>query len=241
MPTALRRDSYYCGVNYGVFDYSWIIRNLAAHTENGYAYLALKHRALYAFEDFLLARFNMFLQVYLHHKTVIYDEMLAQYLNDPECDYRLPADLDSYVKSTDAQLYGHLANSKNIWAKRIIEKRPLKMLLETHSGIPSTENSKLKQERLFLETIHELKSKNIELISTTSTGILSKYFGMSDFPIFVIYDNLYSEVSVIPIEKCTTLFTQYPNSRSISRIFVSNEDYSKLVSHGRKKAVLFED
>ncbi len=236
----LRRDSYYCGVNYGVFDYSWILRNLSVHTENGYAYLSLKHRALYAFEDFLLARFNMFLQVYLHHKTVVYDEMLAKYLNDPGCDYRLPADIDAYVQCTDAQLYAHLSKSKDPWAKRIIEKRPLKMLLETHSGIPSNESSKLQQERLFQETIQELNSKNISIISTTSTGILSKYFGMSDYPIFVIYDNLYSEVSVIPIEKCTTLFTQYPNSRSISRIFVTPEDYPGLVSHGRKKAMLFE-
>ncbi|MBC7396016.1 MAG: hypothetical protein H7333_01115, partial [Bdellovibrionales bacterium] len=159
---------------------------------------------------------------------------------DPQCDYHLPADIESYVQCTDAQLYAHLSQSKNVWAKRIIEKRPLKMLLETHSGIPSNENSKLQQERLLQETSQELKAKGIDHISTTSTGILSKYFGMSDYPIFVIYDNLYSEVSVIPIEKCTTLFTQYPNSRSISRIFVSPEDYSSLASHGRKKAILFE-
>lgn len=236
----LRRDSYYCGVNYGVFDYSWIQRNLCAHIKDGKAYLGLKHRALYAFEDFLLARFNMFLQVYLHHKTVVYDEMLARYLNDPECDYVLPFDIEDYVQCTDAQLYSHLAKSKNPWAKRIVQKQPLRMLVETHSGIPSTEIAKEQQERIFKKACKELDSKGIDYISSTSTGILSKYFGKSDFPIFVNYDNLYSAASFIPIQKCTNLFTQYPNSRSISRIFVTPEDYPKLRSRERDKPILFE-
>jgi HD superfamily phosphohydrolase len=236
----LRRDSYHCGVNYGVFDYSWILRNLFAHIKDGKAYLALGHRALYAFEDFLLARFNMFLQVYLHHKTVVFDEMLARYLNDPECDYTLPADIESYVQCTDAHLYSHLARSKNHWAKRIVTRQPLRMLLETHSGIPSTENAREQQERIFKKARQELEAKGVDFIATTSTGILSKYFGKSDFPIFVRYDNLYSAPSFIPLQKCTNLFTQYPNSRSISRIFVTPEDYPKLTSRGRDKPILFE-
>ncbi len=236
----LRRDSFYCGVNYGVFDYSWILRNLCAHHENGNVYLGIKHRALYAFEDFLLARFNMFLQVYLHHKTVVYDEMLANYLNDPECDYRLPADIEAYSRCTDAHLYSHLSESKNPWAKRIVEKQPFKMLVETHSGIPSTANAREQQERIIKKARQELEAKNIQYIASTSTGILSKYFGKSDHPIFVSYDNLYSAPSFIPIQKCTTLFTQYPNSRSISRIFVSPEDHPKLSARARDKALFFE-
>jgi len=236
----LRRDSFYSGVNYGVFDHSWILRNLCAHHHEGKLYLAIRHRALYAFEDFLLARFNMFMQVYLHHKTVVYDEMLANYLNDPECDYKLPADIEAYARCTDAHLYAHLSRSGNHWAKRITEKQPYKMLVETHSGIPSTANAREQQERILKKVRQELESKNLSFIESTSTGILSKYFGKSDDPIFVCYDNLYSAPSFIPIQKCTTLFTQYPNSRSISRIFVSPEDHRKLSTRARDKALLFE-
>jgi HD superfamily phosphohydrolase len=235
----LQRDSFYCGVNYGIFDYSWIVSNLCAHVKDGKCYLALKHRALYAFEDFLLSRFNMFMMVYLHHKTVVYDEMLARYLNDPECDYKLPADINAYLECTDAHLYSHLARSTNVWARRIVEKRPFRMLLETHSGIPSTANAMEQQERLAKKLIHELESKNIEFIQTTSTGELSKYFGKSDFPIFVLYDNLYSEPSFIPIQKCTDLFTKYPSSRTINRVFVAPEDYAKLKKNARPEALLF--
>ncbi len=237
----LRRDSFYCGVNYGEFDYSWILRNLCAHTKDGQVFLGLKHRALYAFEDFLLARFNMFLQVYLHHKTVVYDEMLANYLNDPECDYKLPSDIEAYAQCTDAHLYSHLAKSKNPWAKRIVEKQPFKMFVEVHSGMPSTANAREQQERVFKKAKQELETKGIEYIENVSTGILSKYFGKSDHPIFVNYDNLYSDPSFIPVQKCTSLFTQYPNSRSISRLFVSPEDHKKLGSNRtREKAILFE-
>lgn len=236
----LRRDSYHCGVNYGVFDYSWILRNLTAHSKDGSVYLAFKHRALYSFEDFLLARFNMFLQVYLHHKTVVYDEMLAKYLNDPECDYVLPADLESYAQCTDSHLYSHLARSKNVWARRIVEKRPFKMLLETHSGIPSTEKAREQQEAIFQKVKKDLDAKKIPYIATKSTGFLSKYFGKSDYPIFVAYDNLYSAPSFIPLQRCTSIFTQYPSSRTISRVFVSPEDYPKLKASGRDAPLLFE-
>jgi HD superfamily phosphohydrolase len=200
----------------------------------------MKHRALYAFEDFLLARFNMFLQVYLHHKTVVYDEMLANYLNAPDCDYKLPADIEAYAKCTDSHLYSHLSTSKNPWAKRIVEKQPFKMFVEVHSGIPSTANAREQQERLFKKARAELENKGIEYIENLSTGILSKYFGKSDHPIFVKYDNLYSAPSFIPIQKCTSLFTQYPNSRSIARLFISPEDHQKLRSRTRDHAILFE-
>jgi HD superfamily phosphohydrolase len=236
----LRRDSYYCGVNYGVFDYSWILRNLCAHVVDGHAYLGLQHRAIYAFEDFLLARFNMFLQVYLHHKTVVYDEMLGKYLSDPSCDYRLPASIEDYVQCTDSQLYSHLSKSKNEWAKRIVEKRPLKMVLETHDGIPTDPKARAQQEELFARTCADLDAKDVMYIATKSTGTLSKYFGKIDLPIFVRYDNLLSEPSFVPLQKCTTLFTKYPNSRSISRIFVRPEAHTVFTDKGRSKALLFE-
>jgi HD superfamily phosphohydrolase len=241
----LRRDSFYCGVSYGVFDYSWLVANLDVHVKDKTCYLALKHRALYSFEDFLLSRFNMFLMVYSHYKTVMFDEMLAKYLNDPECDYKLPADIEAYGQCTDSHLYAHLRKSNDPWAHRIVERQGLSMLLETHSGIPSTEKAHEQQQKLFKKTCEELNHKGIEFITNISTSILSKYFGPQyfgkpDHPIFVRYDNLLSAESFIPLQKCTSLFTQYPNSRSISRIFVKPEDYSKIRKNGRSEQLLFE-
>lgn len=238
----LRRDSFHCGVNYGVFEYDWIVSNLTYHiNENdSKCYLALGHRGLYAFEDFLLSRYHMFLMVYLHHKTVIFDEMLSKYLNDPTCEFHLPADIEDYARCTDAQLYSHLTQSSNPWAKRIVEKRPLRMLLETHSGIPSTEKARDQQDRLFKKIKEDLDSREISYIATTSVGELSKYFGKTHHPIYVRYDNLFSEPSFIPLQKCTSLFTQYPNTRSINRLFVNERDYDHIRKDGKGSPLLFE-
>ena len=60
----LRRDSKSAGVSYGEFDFDWIISNLTATIEKNNCHLALQHRALYSFEDFLISRYHMFLMVY---------------------------------------------------------------------------------------------------------------------------------------------------------------------------------
>ena len=115
------------------------------------------------------------------------------------------------------------------------------MLLETHSGIPNTDKAREQQTRLLKKIKEDLDSRKIEFISTTSVGELSKYFGKSDHPIFVRYDNLFSEPSFIPLQKCTSLFTQYPNTRSISRLFVNEKDYALLRKDGKGSPLLFDE
>ena len=62
----LLRDSFYSGVNYGRFDLDWLVQNLNPAQKDGRAYLALSRAAAFAFEDFLLSRYHMFLSVYYH-------------------------------------------------------------------------------------------------------------------------------------------------------------------------------
>ena len=224
----LRRDSAQTGVSYGQFDFAWLAGHLTSHIHNGKCYLALEHRALYALEDFLISRFHMFLMVYFHHKTVIYDEMLAQYFGSPDCSYFLPADIEEYCRSNDAQLYAHLEASSNPWAKRIIEKRPYRMLIELHSGIRATHSSKIDQLKLLAQIKKELKMKEIHSLTATSTSELSKYFKRPGDPIFVYYDNHYSPPQFIPLQECTNLFERYQEKRSITRLYVSPEDYPYL-------------
>ena len=63
----------------------------------------------------------MYLMVYFHHKSTIYDEILNRYLTSSDCTFKIPADVEQYVHYTDYLLYEHLAHSKNPWAKRITE------------------------------------------------------------------------------------------------------------------------
>ncbi|MGZ3699250.1 MAG: HD domain-containing protein [Bdellovibrionota bacterium] len=237
----LRRDSLHAGVSYGQFDFDWLVGNLTAHVKQGKAYLALQHRALYAFEDFLISRFHMFLMVYFHYKSVVFDEMLGRYFASDDCDYSLPADIEKYCEANDAHLYSHLALSSNPWAKRISDKRPYRMLVELHSGIPATKTAHLEQVRLLARIEKDLNSQGINHLTATSTGELSKYFRKPGDPIFVRYDNHYSAESFIPLEQCTDLFQRYSEKRSISRIYVSPEDFPKCRYQGRGTPLKYDE
>ncbi len=220
----LIRDSFYCGVSYGKFDHDWLISNLTYHIDQNKTYLALKHRALYTFDDFLISRFHMFSMVYFHHKAVIYDEMLAKYLRDKECNYEIPSDIEKYIYYDDYHLYTHLASSKNEWAKRVYHKNAYKMLVEFHSAIPLGKAHAEKQKKQLEEITAQLKQKNTDFIFKTTTSELSRYVKKEEkMPIFVRYDDKYNPIQYIPLEQCTDLFNRYSENRSITRIYVSNE------------------
>ncbi len=237
----LRRDSLHSGVSYGQFDFSWMVTNLTAHIDSGKAFLALHHRALYSFEDFLISRFHMFLMVYFHYKGVVFEKMLQRYFESPDCTYTLPADIEKYCECDDAHLYSHLAKSPNEWARRVADRRPYRMLLELHSGIPATKTAAKDQEELLARTREMLESKKMPYLMATSTGELSKYFRKPGDPIFVRYDNHYSAVSYIPLEQCTDLFQRYSEKRSITRLYVSPESYAEIRGIGRGTALKFQD
>ena len=215
----LTRDSFHAGVSYGKFDTSWLLANLTNHVRDDKCFLALKHRALYTFDDFLISRFHMFLMVYFHHKSVIYDELLTRYLRDKNCDYEIPSDIEKYVYFDDYHLYTHLARSQNAWAKRVFHKNSYKVLVELHSGIPM--GSKPEQDKILADITAKLKKEGTDYIVKTTTGELSKYFRKGELdPIFVEYDNKHSPVKFIPLEECTDLFSRYPENRSITRVYI---------------------
>ena len=67
--------------------------NLNWHAVDQRAYLAVKERALYAVEDLLLSRHHMFLMVYYHQRSVIYEEMLQRYFAQGGDGHRLTSNV----------------------------------------------------------------------------------------------------------------------------------------------------
>jgi hypothetical protein len=214
----LERDAYFCGTNYGRVELGWLIGNLECQEQNGKMHLALSHRALYTFDDFLISRHHMYLMVYFHHKSIIYEEMLVRYLSSPDCTYVLPGTIDEYVRCTDYSLYEHMAQVQNRWAQRIAARSPYRMLFELHA----TEDTP----RLALMQ-KALEGEGIDVILASSHARLSKYHATQAgqaFPIFVVdpYDPLQKPV---PIEQCTRIFQKYEETRMIERLYVSPENY----------------
>lgn len=218
------RDSLYCGTTYGQFDRDWIFSNLLYQVVESQVFLALDSRALYAFEDFLLSRYHMYLIVYLHHKSVVYDEMLFQFLKSSNGQTKIPSDLDEYLYVDDYWLKSKLRESTDPWARRIIEQRPYRMILEVKSD--QTEEAKAYADELE----QKLKSEGIDYFRSSSTGLLSKYAGnkkSSGFPIYVIYRDPRFTSGFKPgtryekLSEATELYSRYKKSRIIDRIYAA--------------------
>ncbi len=213
----LGRDAYFCGTNYGHVETNWLLSNFTFHVVEQEVYLALNKRALYTFDDFLISRHHMYLMIYFHHKSIIYEEMLYRYLTSSDCKYQLPADINQYTRCTDYSLYEHLANSSNYWAQKITQRQPFKVLFENHV---THEDPKM---NLLAD---QLRSSGIDFITASSQARLSKYHGGSQedksFQIFVI-DEYSPRETPITIDKCTQIFEMYEKTRRIERIYVPNE------------------
>ncbi|MES2802102.1 MAG: HD domain-containing protein [Bdellovibrionota bacterium] len=213
----LERDSYFCGINYGKIDRDWLVQNLTLHIKDHNAYLALNRRALYAFDDFLISRHHMYLMVYFHHKSIIYDEMLNLYLGSDEASFQIPADLNQYISYTDYKLYEHLDTVTNPWAKRIAERKPYRVAIELHN-----------QDRSRVDNVrHLLTAAKIHSIWASSDVRLSKYhqtISDDDMNIFVVdqYDK-WDKPS--PINNATQIFQKYEGSRVIDRVYVAPENF----------------
>lgn len=76
----LLRDSYFCGVKYGVFDLERLIITLEPLSDNGDTVLAASHDGIYAIEQFVLAKYHMITQVYRHKIRLVTDGMIVRAL-----------------------------------------------------------------------------------------------------------------------------------------------------------------
>lgn len=216
----LERDAYYTGTNYGRVELGWLIGNLTCHAVDGQMHLALNRRALYTFDDFLISRHHMYLMVYFHHKSIIFEEMLHRYITSPDCTYVLPASTDAYLKCTDYSLYEHLSHSSNRWAKRLSDRDPFRMLFEHH------ETEQTPRTHMMADA---LTSAGIEVIHASSRARLSKYHATQaeeGYKIFVV-DQYDPQEQPVPIEECTQIFQRYEETRRIERLYVAGDDYSK--------------
>ncbi len=205
----LKRDAYYAGVSYGNFDQAWLLENLRIHVENDSAFIALKDRAIMAFEDFLLSRYHMFQSVYRHYTATAFDEMLVRFYREADDALVLPTDGDEYAKVDDITLWTCLRKSKNPWAKRIVARQPFRCVLEARTPTDLTALEK------------RLEEHGIDSFTAKARGSLSNYYcggGRGGRPIFVIQ----RRGEVKPIWECTEIYKRYAQPVWQIRIFVDN-------------------
>lgn len=74
----LLRDSLYCGVTYGKYDLDRFVSTLTAYKHNNQLQLAIERGGVQALEEFVLARYFMFIQVYFHKTRRYLDKVLVK-------------------------------------------------------------------------------------------------------------------------------------------------------------------
>ncbi len=220
----LRRDSYFCGTNYGLCDHEWILNNLELYIQKEKVFLAIGPRALYSVENFLLGRRHMGLVVYFHNKMVAMDAMLCRYFSSPDCDFHIPISLDEYIFCTDDTLFENLrgASKSNEWARRIIEKKPYERVYEIqYPYLKQQEPSKtLEKIKIFLE-----KNK-IHFIHTNSMAHIRRLYlvpeAEENYPIYIFLDE--EKKSAVKLREKMKAFNQLDHVQLVDRIYVSPEN-----------------
>ena len=231
----LRRDSHFAGVHYGVFDVDWLISNLHCHVRGGRAWLALSDRAIYAFDDFLIARHHMFLMVYFHYRSVAYEQMLHRFFHAGGDGWAFPTNIEDYAQIDDASLFLHLQRSRDPWARRIVTRREYKLLLERHGSPEDIDLSPI---------VERLEGAGIPHFVTHSKGELSKYFAhrkaaggtqwalplgdvhaddqLPTAPIYVLTQRYRGakDPAVSELEESTNLFERYEDQLRMARVYV---------------------
>ena len=129
----LLRDSYFCGVSYGKYDLDRFISTLTVYKkpEEKILQLAISNGGIQAFEEFVLARYFMFIQVYFHKTRRYFDHLLVNCLEKILPEGKFPKDLSEYLKWDDVHVLNEMRNSNEACAKQYINRETMSCIQES--------------------------------------------------------------------------------------------------------------
>ena len=171
--------------------------------------LALSKAAIFAFEDFLLSRYHMFLSVYFHHTSVSFDWMLRRYYEEAPGEFEIPADPEAFLACDDMTLHLTLRRSKNRWAQRIAQRRGFKRVAQFTERDEAYDVGELSK---------ALDDAGVEHFTLESRGVLSNYFDEGQIPSLFVIDR--SNGRLTEVAKYTSLYERFSGAVRLSRVYV---------------------
>ena len=100
----LQRDAANCGVTYGRFDYEALIRNLVLITDKtGIQRIGIMDTGVQALEGFILARYYMFSQVYMHPEERVIRQLFIKEMQDLLPNGKYPDDIKKFMQLDDTK------------------------------------------------------------------------------------------------------------------------------------------
>ena len=138
----LLRDSHYCGVKYGVYDLSRLLDTLTiCEPQRGIWQLGVESDGVQAVEEFVFARYWMFIQVYFHKTRRIFDYYLVNFLKDYLHAGQYPKNISEYTDFNDNLILEKIKQSTNVWAKNLYFRKSMK---EAFLSTPHQSNEETK-------------------------------------------------------------------------------------------------
>ena len=152
----LLRDSYFCGVKYGVFDLHRMLNTLNFYEEDNDKHMAINYDGINSLEQFVLAKYYMTTQVYRHKIRCVSDSMIIRGLElgieKDEIDF-----LNRLYRYKNTE--GYINNYLDYWDERVINE----IVFSEKSGFAKGFFKRLYNRQLFKRIFSE-KLKDIEIM-----------------------------------------------------------------------------
>lgn len=218
----LRRDAHFAGVTYGFFDLPRLIDSLSCTSRPEGLVMTLERNALYTYENFLMARFHMAMQVYFHKTLLPFEYFLKRAVEEGEIDIPMDGTMKGLLAARETLVFDQLYRSRDRkWASRIIHRRPFVRLLQldnlTDPGLLSNIQS----------TVDQLSQQGIEIVRIREERRLST-LGLREAegtgPLLV-HDEVLGQSQYQPLQEVSVLLERYNQTFTIEALYCDSEDY----------------
>ena len=175
----LLRDSIFCGVKYGVYDLDRLLISLMPFNNK----LVVAYKGFHAAEGFILARYHMYVQVYVHKTKCAFEiiarEVFRELLEKGLIEYPSPNSgnlEEELLDKDDIWLFSELRRIYRMpeldrWLKRLVGmllfRRPLKMVKEEEVYFPVADPNVIRR----FNRLEQLKDSMIVLQDFEKEGI----------------------------------------------------------------------
>ncbi len=217
----LRRDAHFAGVAYGNFDLERLIQSLSSLQTPQGRMMALDQSGIYTYENFLMARFHMAMQVYFHKTLLAFEYCLTQAVREGEIALVMDGSLDAFMAAREDVVLAKLYEARDRpWTSRIVFRRPLRRLLELHEP----DASPLRQR--VLEALADAKLKIVHVREQRALSALGQ--DPESFPVYV-QETVLGKVHTRPLQEASVLLERYNQLFRMEYVYCDAADYDRAV------------
>ena len=215
----LLRDSLHIGVNYGIYDRNRLVNciTLGQSDEASDCFLAIEDGGWHVAESLVIARYQMYSQVYFHPVRRAFDYHVGQATKEVLKSLKLKDGLfpipsnekntKKYLELDDWSMYGAFKSNKGgKHADIILNRKPYKCKKEWDTELSIEEDQKVKE--------------NLELFEGyLDKGAVTKWYKLDkDIPIYNVKNN-----ANFPLSYKSRLVEAMPSLPKVTRLFIAQE------------------